>query len=99
LAVRYPATPPAGADLAFDAFAELVIAGVRARLPDTQTTRRGMRIVTLRRGGRGMVIERTGSSWIVYDETRRDRIMLSIGDRRDGFVAGNAAVSIASALG
>jgi hypothetical protein len=46
-----------------------------------------------------MVIERTASSWIVYDETERDRIMLSIGERRDLFVAQNVAVSIAIALG
>jgi hypothetical protein len=98
MAVRDPAIPPAGAGLSFDAFAELVVAEVHRRLPAVKATRRGARLVTLRHGGRGMAIERTASSWIVYDETVSDRIMLSIGERRDRFVAGNVAVTIASAL-
>jgi hypothetical protein len=99
MAVRDPTTPPAGADLSFDAFAELVVAEVHRRLPAVKATRRGARIVTLRHGGRGMAIERTASSWIVYDETEHEHLMLSIGERRDRFVARNVAVSIAIALG
>ena len=45
-----------------------------------------------------MVIEERGSSWLVYDAGQTDRVLLSIGDRRDRFIAENVAVTIATAL-
>jgi hypothetical protein len=85
--------PPAGPNLVFDVFAEIVIAAVRARLPDIAATRRG-RLIVLRRGMEAMSID----GWTIWREGAQRRVMLSIGDRRDRFVAENAAASIAGAL-
>ncbi len=93
-AARASEIPPAGPDIGFDAFAELVVAGVRQRLPDVTVTRRG-RLIAIRRGAESMTIDR----WMVWREGAQRRVMLSIGDRRDRFVAMNVAVTIARALG
>jgi hypothetical protein len=92
-------TPPPGRHLTFGEWTELVVAGVRERVPDVVATRRGRRLVTLRRGSDAMMVEDVGTSWVVWREGVQRRAMLSIGDRRDAFVADNAAASIAGALG
>jgi hypothetical protein len=90
--------PPPGRHLTFDEWSKLVVARVRERVPDVVATRRGRRLVTLRRGNDAMVVEDVGTTWVVWREGIQRRAMLSIGDRRDAFVADNAAVSIAGAL-
>jgi hypothetical protein len=92
-AARASKIPPAGPDLGFDAFAELVVAAVRLRLPDVAVIRRG-RLTVIRRGAEAMTID----GWTIWREGAQRRVMLSVGDRRDRFVAENVAVTIAGAL-
>jgi hypothetical protein len=72
---------------------DLVVAGVRRRLPDVAATRRG-RLIVFRRGAEAMTIDR----WTVWRDGAQRRVMLSIGDRRDRFVAENVAITIGGAL-
>ncbi len=81
--------PPPGPDLAHDRFMVLVVNRVRADIPTLVARRRGRRIV-LRNGEREVTID----GWVVWT----DRVYLSIGERRDRFVAENVARSIVAAL-
>ena len=59
-------------------------------MPDVAAARRG-RTIVLRRNGSAVTID----GWVIWDEGPQRRVMLSIGDRRDRFVAANVAKTIA----
>jgi hypothetical protein len=44
------------------------------------------------------MVEDVGTSWVVWRESAQRRVMISVGDRREAFVADDAAVTIAGAL-
>jgi hypothetical protein len=92
------ATPPPGPDLDFETWVRRVVAAVRAQLIDVVVTRRG-RAVIFRRRGEAVTIAPESGSWFVWREGPQRRVMLSIANRRDAFVADNTATTIATALG
>lgn len=87
--------PPPGPDLPFEVFARRVVDAVRTLLPGANATRRG-RAILLRHGSEAVSID--GATWTIWREGPQRRVMMAIGERRDAFVAENAARTIASAL-
>ncbi len=91
--------PPPGRTLDFEQFAETVIEQLRSRLPNfTANSKEHGRIITLRRGDKLVTLRKTSEAWVVWREGVQSRVMCTIGERRDRFVADNVAETIASAL-
>ncbi len=91
--------PPRGRTLDFDQFAEAVVEQLRSRLSNlTAKSKEHGRIITLRRGDQLVTLRKTDEAWVVWREGVQPRVICTIGERRDRFVADNVAGTIASEL-
>ncbi len=91
--------PPPGRTLDFEQFAEAVVEHLRDRLSNfTASSKEHGRIITLRRGDQQVTLRKTGEAWVVWRDGAQPRVMCTIEERRDRFVADNVAGTIASAL-
>ena len=91
--------PQAGRDLDFDSFSRLIDELLRTDLPDIVATRvgAGTKIVRWRFGGRTATLSEDRGSYLIFFESTGGAVMSSLyaQDRKDSFVAGNLARSIA----